>query len=266
MTTNLSKYKSDLDKLVALGSKMHLDLVFRHRAEVGKLSKEHQEMYEKVKDAFEDNYQAWYTEAGSVIRQLIPDRSSEFQELYKGDGKRKTTEPQTYHIQDWLNGVRANTAKGTADKIFNDLAIVSLRFNTQTLILSAVQARFKSSLFDIKQLVQADLFDSELDAARELSKNGFHRAAGAVAGVVLEKHLGQVVANHAIATKKQHPTISDFNDLLKNGAILDVPAWRNIQRLGDLRNLCDHSKHRDPTKEEIAELIDGVDKITKTLF
>ncbi|MBK8579608.1 MAG: hypothetical protein IPN78_15745, partial [Candidatus Accumulibacter sp.] len=142
---------------------------------------------EKVKDAFEDNYQAWYTEAGSVIRQLIPDRSSEFQELYKGDGKRKTTEPQTYHIQDWLNGVRANTAKGTADKIFNDLAIVSLRFNTQTLILSAVQARFKSSLFDIKQLVQADLFDSELDAARELSKNGFHRAAGAVAGVVLEK-------------------------------------------------------------------------------
>ncbi|MBK8579609.1 MAG: hypothetical protein IPN78_15750 [Candidatus Accumulibacter sp.] len=76
----------------------------------------------------------------------------------------------------------------------------------------------------------------------------------------------QVVANHAIATKKQHPTISDFNDLLKNGAILDVPAWRNIQRLGDLRNLCDHSKHRDPTKEEIAELIDGVDKITKTLF
>jgi hypothetical protein len=266
MTTNLSKYKSDLDKLVALGRKMHLDLVFRHRAEVGKLSKEHQEMYEKVKDAFEDNYQAWYTEAGSVIRQLIPDRLSEFQELYKGDGKRKTTEPQTYHIQDWLNGVRANTAKGTADKIFNDLAIVSLRFNTQTLILSAVQARFKSSLFDIKQLVQADLFDSELDAARELSKNGFHRAAGAVAGVVLEKHLGQVVANHAIATKKQHPTISDFNDLLKNGAILDVPAWRNIQRLGDLRNLCDHSKHRDPTKEEIAELIDGVDKITKTLF
>jgi hypothetical protein len=212
------------------------------------------------------DYQAWYTEAGSVIRQLIPDRLPEFQELYKGDGKRKTTDLQTYHIQDWLNGVRSNTSRGTSEKIFNDLAIVTMRFNTQISILKAVHARFESSLFDIQQLVRADLFDSELDAARELSKNGFHRAAGAVAGVVLEKHLGQVVTNHTLVTKKAHPTISDFNDLLKSGNVLDVPAWRNIQRLGDLRNLCDHNKHRDPTKEEIAELVDGVEKITKTLF
>jgi len=266
MTTNLSKYKADIDKLLALGDKMHADLAFRHRAESGKLSKDLQEKYEKVKDSFEENYQAWYTEAGSVIRQLIPDRFAEFQELYKGDGKRKTTDLHTYHIQDWLNGVRAHIARGTTDKIFNDLAIVAMRFNTQISIVKAVQARFESSLFDIQQLVRADLFDSELDAARELSKNGFHRAAGAVAGVVLEKHLGQVVANHAIVTKKQHPTISDLNDILKSGNVLDVPAWRNVQRLGDLRNLCDHNKQRDPTKEEITELIDGVEKLAKTLF
>jgi hypothetical protein len=266
MTTNLSKYKSDLEKLIALGNRMYSDLVFRHRTEGGKLSKELEEAYKKVKGSFEADYQAWYTEAGSVIRQLIPDRLPEFQELYKGDGKRKTTDLQTYHIQDWLNGVRSSTARGTSDKIFNDLAIVTMRFKTQISILKAVQARFESSLFDIQQLVRADLFDSELDAARELSKNGFHRAAGAVAGVVLEKHLGQVVTNHAIVTKKAHPTISDFNDLLKSGNVLDVPAWRNIQRLGDLRNLCDHNKHRDPTKEEIAELVDGVEKLTKTLF
>lgn len=48
--------------------------------------------------------------------------------------------------------------------------------------------------------------------------------------------------------------------------MLDVPAWRNIQRLGDLRNLCDHNKHRDPSDEEVAELLDGVERLTKTLF
>lgn len=266
MTTNLSKYKADLDKLLALSDKMHADLALRHRAESGKLSKDLQEKYENVEGSFEGNYQAWYTESVSVIRQLIPERLAEFQELYKGDGKRKTTDLQTYHIQDWLNGVRANIVRGTTDKVFNDLAIVTMRFNTQTSIVKAVQGRFESSLFDIQQLVRADLFDSELDAARELSKNGFHRAAGAVAGVVLEKHLGQVVVNHTIVMKKKHPTISDFNDLLKNVNVLDVPAWRNVQRLGDLRNLCDHNKHRDPTKEEINELINGVEKLTKTLF
>jgi hypothetical protein len=266
MTTNLSKYKLDLEKLLASSGKMHLDLTLRHRAEGQKLSKELDEQHKKINGSFEEDYQGWYTEAGAVIRQLIPDRLPEFQELYKGDGKRKTTDLQTYHIQDWLNGVRANTSRGTSLRIFNDLAIVAMRLNTQMSILKAVQARFESSLFDIQQLVRADLFDSELDAARELSKNGFYRAAGAVAGVVLEKHLGQVMTNHAIVTKKAHPTISDFNDLLKNGAVLDVPAWRNIQRLGDLRNLCDHNKHRDPTKEEIDEILDGVEKLTKTLF
>ena len=54
----------------------------------------------------------------------------------------------------------------------------------QVHILSAVENRFESSLFDMRQLVQADLFDSELDAAKQLLQNGFNRASGAMAGVV----------------------------------------------------------------------------------
>ena len=48
--------------------------------------------------------------------------------------------------------------------------------------------------------------------------------------------------------------------------VIDVPTWRQIQRLGDIRNLCDHNKGREPTKKELEELVDGVEKITKTLF
>ena len=139
-------------------------------------------------------------------------------------------------------------------------------FGNRLNIVKAVRARFESSLFDIRQLVQADLFDSELESAGALANSGFTRAAGAVAGVVLEKHLGQVCDNHGIKVSKREPTIGDLNDLLKKSEVMEVPQWRFIQRLGDLRNLCGHDKKVEPTKEHVADLIEGVEKVVKTLF
>ena len=263
--SNLDKYKKDLDSLVKLGKKMELDLTLRHLNDQGELSDKEKEAEKKIKGSFESDYQRWYTESSVVIKQLIPDRFVEFEQLYKGEGRRKDIKNSTYSIQDWLNGIRSGT-NSFGEKVFDDFAVATMRFKTQLAILKSVEFRFESTLFDIRQLVQADLFDSELNAARELLKHGFLRGAGAIAGVVLEKHLSQVATNHNITTRKKNPSISNFNDLLKNGAVLDTPSWRQIQRLGDIRNLCDHNKEREPTKEEVEELVDGVEKFTKTLF
>jgi hypothetical protein len=121
-----------------------------------------------------------------------------------------------------------------------------MRFNTQRSILSSVTRRFESSLFDIRQIVQADLFDSELDAARELTKHRFPRGAGAIAGVVLEKHLAQVALNHNISMRKKDPTISALNDVLKNGGVFDVPTWRQIHASA-ISETCVINKEREPT-------------------
>lgn len=53
---------------------------------------------------------------------------------------------------------------------------------------------------------------------------------------------------------------------MKENNSIDVPTWRFIQRLGDLRNICGHNKEREPTKEEVEELISGTDKILKTIY
>ena len=262
---NLEKYQNDLDALIKKGEDMMLDMAYRHYEETGEITKKQKEDAKKLKGVFEDEYQRWFTESSAVIKQLIPDRFVEFEQLYKADPRRKSMESSSYAIQDQLNGIRAGT-NSYGDKIFDDFAATTMRFKTQLEILKSVRSRFESTLFDIRQLVQADLFDSELDAARELIKHGFLRGSGAIAGVVLEKHLSQVASNHNIKSRKKNPTISDFNDLLKNGSVLDTPSWRQIQRLGDIRNLCDHNKDREPTKEETQELVDGVEKFTKTLF
>ena len=138
--------------------------------------------------------------------------------------------------------------------------------NIQVSILKSAKKRFESKLFDLHEVLLADLFDSELDAANELNKNGFIRAGGAVAGVVLEKHLGHICDQHALKTRKKHASISDFNDMLKKDGVITVAQWRFVQHLGDLRNLCDHSKDSEPTKEDVAGLISGTDKVTKTIF
>jgi len=61
-------------------------------------------------------------------------------------------------------------------------------------------------------------------------------------------------------------SISDYNDLFRKENIYDVLKWRNVPYFGDLRNLCDHSKDREPTYDDVEELINGTEKIVKTVF
>jgi len=266
MASNLSRYRDDLARLRTTGERICVDLSLRRPTEGKKLTPVRAELKKKFDGAFEREYQRWYTEACAVLRQIVPDRLAEFQQLYRSEPKRKSVNITTYSIQDWLNGIRAGDDSYTGKKAFDDFACAAMRFGTQFQILNAAEARFESSLFEIRQVLQADLFDHELDAARELLKSGFLRAAGAVAGVVLESHLAEVCDNRKITVPKKHPGIGDLNDLLKAQQIMDVPTWRLIQRLADLRNLCDHDRKREPTREEVGELIDGSDKIAKTVF
>ena len=109
------------------------------------------------------------------------------------------------------------------------------------------------------------MFDSEIESARELCKRGFYRAAGAICGVVLEKHLKQVAESNGLSLRKKNPAINDYNQLLKDNDIIDTSTWRYIQRLGDLRNLCDHAKDKEPTKDDVLDLLDGTDKMIKEI-
>lgn len=276
MQSNLDKYKKDLEKLVKLGNKIVYSFQFQLYPELKKEFIKNKKKNEKEKflklleelPSFSSKYQEWYSESLSILNQLLPNRVDDFVDLYrKPKTKRKEITHENYVIEDALMGLEVSRTNGWEEKkVIVDSKAAFPRIQQQLHILESVQQKFESSLFDIKQLVQADLFDSELDAARELNKKGFTRGSGAVAGVVLEKHLSQICESHKIVVAKKNPSINDYNQLLKDNEVIEVKDWRFIQRLGDLRNLCDHNKESEPTKEEISELVEGVDKITKTIF
>ena len=128
--------------------------------------------------------------------------------------------------------------------------------------LAKVKHDIKNNTMTISRLISS----GEYDSAKELCKKGFYRAAGAICGVVIEKHLSEVCTQHQIKVTKKNPTINDYNELLKANNIVDIATWRNIQRLADVRNMCDHHKDVEPTKDNIEELIAGTDKMLKTIF
>lgn len=268
MISNLEKYKKDLDRLITDGDNLFHAIQFEsHPTEfelqLKKVSKEKYGQFIKDLPSFRDKYQFWYSESLVVIKLLLPDRISDFIKLYEKPKTRKLIEYGNYVIEDYLQGLVVTS--GFGDRKVGPEAAIS-QFQQQLNILKSVQKRFESSLFDIKQLVQADMFDSELEAAKELNKKGFTRGAGAIAGVVLESHLLQVCENHNVSVKKKNPAINDLAQLLKDSDVIETPEWRKIQQLADLRNLCDHKKKVEPTSGQIEELVEGVSKIVKTLF
>lgn len=213
---------------------------------------------------FETAYQRWYTKALPVVRQLAPDRYQEFVDLYKLE-KRKQIDYETYTISDYLLGLRV-TRGIYKEEVVNPFRAFFSKFQHQINIVNSLLGRVDSILTDIEGVLQSSIFAEELDAAEELLKKKHVRAAGALAGVTLEAHLSKVCANHSIKFAKKLPTLSDYYEALKNNNVVDVVQWRFLQRLGDIRNLCVHSKERDPSAEEVRDLIDGTKKAIATVF
>lgn len=275
MAINISKFSNDLDSLILRGFQLEEQMLltylgkekFRERVRQAfqKAENVEESINKYINDLpeFNGGYQSWYSESLVVVRQLIPDRLDDFVSHYQKPRTRKDISFENYKMQDYLQGLRVTRGGGT--EVVVDQSAGIPQFQQQRAILASAKARFKSSLFEIRQLVQADLFDSEIEAARELLKNKFLRGAGAIAGVVLEKHLRQVCDNHNVKINKKNPGIADLNDALKNSGVIDVPQWRQITLLGDYRNLCDHNKGKEPTAEQVTDLLDGADKVIKTL-
>ena len=220
---------------------------------------------EKLPD-FRMDYQAWYSEALALIRQILPDRLADFRSYFESTRVRKEITFQNYMIRDYLQGLVITRGSELDKQVVVDGSAAIPEFQQQLSIVKAARASLESSLLDLTTILQADLFDSEVESAKALAKAGHLRAGGAVCGVVIEKHLKQVCANHCVKSKKRNPTISDFNQLLKDEDVISVPDWRFIQHLTDIRNICDHAKGREPSKQEVEDLIAGTAKILKTIF
>lgn len=212
--------------------------------------------------SFQIEYQQFYSTALRLLEILGRDRLIEFRSYYEIDPKRKRMGYGSYAIQDYIKGL---VPLPNIEPSFDAPRQIWTAIYNQVTILKSLDSRIEGVLSDITGGVRAQFQDAELDTARSLMKTSL-RAAGALAGVVLEGHLQGVALSHAVPITKKHPTIADLNDPLKGASIYPTESWRKISYLADLRNICCHKKGDEPTKEQTQELIDGVNWAVKNIM
>lgn len=129
----------------------------------------------------------------------------------------------------------------------------------------------KTRWYGFKPVVQEILastspFGAANDAlfeAKALFRTGYFVAAGAIAGVVLERHLKDLCASQNPPLTPHGNTIYAQNNALKAAQVFDQTQSRRVEVMADIRNRCDHSVPNRPTNDEVWELIEGIQRLIR---
>lgn len=108
-----------------------------------------------------------------------------------------------------------------------------------------------------RSLVQAEVFDTELDQATELLASGYRAAAAVIAGVVLETSLRELCDRNRIG----HAKLDKMNaDLAKEG-VYNKLQQKRVTALADIRNSAAHGKPEEFTDLDVEDMIRDITRL-----
>lgn len=130
-------------------------------------------------------------------------------------------------------------------------------------VFLAAQEDFSGGYLNtVRNLVQAEVFTSELEQAEELLKSGYATAAAVIAGVVLETTLRDLCTTHEL----EHGSLNKMNDDLAKAGAYNASQKKRITALAAIRNSAAHGKQEEFTAGDVKGMIDDVERfLTKTL-
>ncbi len=203
-----------------------------------------------------EEYTLFYTKACRVVSCVLPERLEEFKSCYIHNSK---TAQRFSVITIWSYFNRISVGSIKLDNRIEDIVYKLLK--QQKNILKSCLDCLDKALYDIEVNIQYQFYTDELETARYLLSKKYIRPAGVIAGVALENHLKSVCKKYPTIKVGKNDTLSKYFDYLKSVNAIDVTLYKKLLYLADIRNLCCHSKDREPSNTEVEELINGVAKI-----
>lgn len=130
-------------------------------------------------------------------------------------------------------------------------------------ILSAAYDDLKNGfLISFKQIVQADVFESELEQAKSLLNNGYKNAAAVIAGAVLETAVKELCLNHSIDLDRKK--LTHLNDELAKLGVYNKLQQKQITALADIRNNAAHGDYDQFTQDHVVRMIEDIERFLLT--
>lgn len=138
MLSNLERYKKDLDALILKGDNLFnsmqmecfpdqtKDLVKTELGKQGLVGKKLASKTREVMEAFpsfKETYQSWFSEAKALVRQVLPDRLSDFVRHNEKPKPRKDITFENYRIEDYLQGLNVSRGYEKVKVVGPDAAI-----------------------------------------------------------------------------------------------------------------------------------------------
>lgn len=123
-------------------------------------------------------------------------------------------------------------------------------------IFDAAKEDFEGGyLTSLKQLVQAEVFESEIEQAEELLASGYKLAAAVIAGVVLETALRDLSTTNSLAIGK----LDTMNAQLAKAGIYNKLQQKQITAIADIRNSAAHGKSELFTESDVKNMIRDIE-------
>lgn len=128
-------------------------------------------------------------------------------------------------------------------------------------VFLAVKEDFEGGYLNtVRNLVQAEVFESELEQAGELLSAGYASAAAVIAGVVLETTIRNLCTDSGI----DHGKLDKMNaDLAKAGAYNSIQQKR-ITAMAGIRNAAAHGDVEKFNPGDVKGMIDDVERFLAT--
>lgn len=128
-------------------------------------------------------------------------------------------------------------------------------FTKQYAILTAFKDDYeKGYIISLRMLIEADVFDTELEQAQELLDKNYTVASAVIAGIVLETALRSICDK----LKVPHGKLDKMNADLAKAGLYNTFQQKAITALADIRNNAAHGKGNEFTKENVENMIKDI--------